>query len=167
LFHYVGNKGKCTRHLTVIYCVFSILLAPAGGNVPGSVIAQQIVVLSRDFALTRYTFTLAGVTRTVNPDWFNNVAPGNQQEAAMKQALRRGGPALLNVYSVGKVSGGDFLGYAAFPWDYSQKPVLDGVMIDFGVLPGGTYSQLNTGRILVHEVGRKCSSSPVHVWVMM
>jgi len=43
------------------------------------VIAQQIVVLNRDFAPTGYTFTLAGVTRTVNPDWFSNVAPGNKK----------------------------------------------------------------------------------------
>jgi len=78
----------------------------------------------------------------------------------MKQALCRGGPAALNVHSVGKISRGDFLGYAAFPWDYRQNPGLDGVMIDFGALPGGTYAEVNTGRILVHEVGRKCLTIP-------
>ena len=104
-------------------------------------IVQQIGVLNTDFVLTGYRFALASVTRSVNPDWFNNVAPGNQQEANMKQALRRGGPAALNVYSVGSISRGDFLGYAAFPWDYNQAPTLDGVMIDFGVLPGGRLSR--------------------------
>ena len=48
-----------------------------------------------------FSFILAGTTRTVNSDWFNNAAPGTLQEKAMKSSLRQGGAAALNVYSVG------------------------------------------------------------------
>ena len=50
------------------------------------------------------SWVLAGTTRTVNADWFNNVGPGNDQQTAMKKALRMGGASDLNVYTVGLVA---------------------------------------------------------------
>jgi hypothetical protein len=64
-------------------------------------IFQQMQVLNNDFANSGLSFNLAGITRTVNADWFNNAAPLTAQQTAMKQALRKGGPADLNIYSVG------------------------------------------------------------------
>ena len=49
------------------------------------------------------SWVLAGTTRTVNADWFNNVGPGNAQQTAMKESLRQGGASDLNVYTVGLV----------------------------------------------------------------
>jgi hypothetical protein len=37
----------------------------------------------------------------VNADWFNNAEPDTQQQTDMKNALRKGGAADLNLYSVG------------------------------------------------------------------
>ena len=90
----------------------------AGGNVPSvsllpgrffhscnfgsaSQITAQINVLNSDYASCGFSFTLAGTTRTVNADWFNNAAPDTSQEIAMKSSLRQGGAAALNVYTVG------------------------------------------------------------------
>lgn len=65
------------------------------------VIFAQIQVLNNGFANSGLSFKLANIDRTVNPDWFNNAAPDSTQQHAMKAALRRGGPADLNIYSVG------------------------------------------------------------------
>jgi hypothetical protein len=57
--------------------------------------------MNQDYAATGYNFVLAGTTRTVNSDWFNNAAPGTSQQTSMKNTLRQGGAADLNVYTVG------------------------------------------------------------------
>lgn len=56
------------------------------------------------------------MTRTLNPDWFSNAGPNTSQQTAMKQALRQGGAADLNLYSVGFESGSGqgLLGYSTF-----------------------------------------------------
>lgn len=71
----------------------------------------------------------------------------------MKEQRHQGGPAALNVYVVGSING--FLGYATFPDEYRYRPGQDGVVIVNGAFPGGNQGGLNTGKILVHEVGRK------------
>lgn len=57
--------------------------------------------MNEDFASTGISFRLARTTRTTNAGWFNNAGPSNSQQTAMKNALRVGGAADLNVYSVG------------------------------------------------------------------
>ncbi|KAF8063183.1 metalloprotease [Lyophyllum atratum] len=150
----VGNvSGKST--LNVYWHVINIGSSPSAGNIPDSQIEEQIAVLNDDYANTGATWSLAGTTRTVNTDWFNKVGPGSSQERAMKNALRQGGPADLNVYSVGFKSGAGagLLGYATFPSDYSSAPKNDGVVILFSTVPGGTSSPYDLGRTLTHEAG--------------
>ena len=62
---------------------------------------DQIDVLNNNFAGTRLSFNLGGLDRTVNADWFHSAAPDSAQQTAMKSALHQGGPATLNVYTVG------------------------------------------------------------------
>lgn len=50
------------------------------------------------------TWVLAGTTRTVNANWFNLAGPSSSYQTAMKTALRQGGKADLNVYTVGYVT---------------------------------------------------------------
>jgi len=64
-------------------------------------IDRQISVLNQDFSGTGIQFQLADLDRTINPDWFDNAEPDTQQQTAMKNALRQGGAADLNLYSVG------------------------------------------------------------------
>jgi len=66
-----------------------------------SQIQDQIDVLNSDFSESGITWVLAKTTRTVNPDWFDNVGPENDQQNIMKEQLRTGGAADLNVYTVG------------------------------------------------------------------
>lgn len=71
-----------------------------------SQIASQIDVINTAYgnSATGLQWVLAGTTRTVNADWFNNASPGSSQQTAMKAALRQGDVKDLNVYTVGFVT---------------------------------------------------------------
>jgi len=73
----------------------------------------------------------------------------------MKNALRVGSAATLNLYSVGFASGfgAGLLGYATFPWSYSTAPKDDGVVFRYSTVPGGTVAHYDLGRTVTHEVG--------------
>jgi len=68
-----------------------------------SQILDQINVLNSDFSSSGITWVLANTTRTVNPDWFDNVGSDSDDDPQtdMKKQLRTGGAADLNVYTVG------------------------------------------------------------------
>jgi hypothetical protein len=58
-------------------------------------------VLIQDYASTGITWVLAGTDHVINADWFNKIIPGSSYDRAMKAALRKGGAADLNIYTVG------------------------------------------------------------------
>ena len=118
-------------------------------------IKDQIGVLNKDYAGTGLTFKLVNTTRTKNSNWFKNVSPDSPEQTTMKKKLRRGGPNVLNVFSVSfdnRASDG-LLGYATFPSDYKNSPKDDGVVVRYSTLPGGTKAPMNLGRTLTHEAG--------------
>ncbi|GKT97432.1 metalloprotease 1 [Colletotrichum tofieldiae] len=88
-------------------------------------------------------------TRTVNPTWAQD---GN--ELAMKSALRKGNYGALNLYFLREV-GGDF-GYCYFPTTAaagSTAYIRDGCTILSSTVPGGSETNYNLGKTVVHEVG--------------
>uniref|UniRef100_A0A8H7YBS7 Peptidase M43 pregnancy-associated plasma-A domain-containing protein n=1 Tax=Psilocybe cubensis TaxID=181762 RepID=A0A8H7YBS7_PSICU len=99
----------------------------------------QIAVLNRDF------------NSKGNEIYLETVA----MQTEMKQKLRKGGPETLNVYTVGfhNTQAEGLLGYATFPTDYKSLPKDDGVVIQYGTLPGGNLAPFNKGKTLTHEVG--------------
>jgi hypothetical protein len=127
----------------------------AEGNVPTSQVQQQVSVLNKSFAggyggvRTGFSFRLAGVTRTVNPEWFS-MGYGSLAERRAKAALRQGGSNALNVYLA---DGGGLLGWATFPSHYKALPHMDGVVVNFGSLPGGDIERFDLGFTATHEVG--------------
>jgi hypothetical protein len=128
------------------------------GDVPDKQINAQISVLNQSFAgntggaSSPFSFTLAGVTRTTNVNWFDNMAVDFAVEIEAKNALRRGGAETLNLYTVDGVA---FLGFAYLPKTITKDKylLLDGVVVDWRTLPGGTFAPYNEGDTATHEVG--------------
>lgn len=118
-------------------------------------------VLNDDFSLTGLRFDLVNVTRTLNSTWFHGVDFDNSLATEMKAALRVGGAADLNVFTVGFTDAG-LVGYASYPWEYDPVPNNDGVVINFGTVPGGSLFPYNAGRTLTHEVGHWLGL--YHIW---
>jgi hypothetical protein len=150
-----GNRFKAT-----VPVYFHSVTDGSIGALTDAQIAGQIDVLNNTFsageggAATGFSFTLAGVTRTDNADWFYG-GIGGTDENSMKATLHQGGNNALNLYSTTAAA---YLGWAYLP-DIVTKPghaYLDGVVFDWESIPGtsttyaGRYDQ---GETATHEVG--------------
>ncbi len=128
------------------------------GYVPLSWINAQITVLNAAFAglgpdgsgaNTGFNFSLSSTDYTVSSSWYG-AGPGTSAERSMKNALRLGTAADLNIYLTG---GGGYLGWATFPSSYRNQPKQDGVVCYWASLPGSNYRPYNEGDTATHEVG--------------
>jgi hypothetical protein len=106
-------------------------------------------VLNQAYSGSGWSFRLVQTDVTANSTWFNGCY--GSSESAMKNALRKGTADDLNIYSCNPSSG--ILGYATFPSDYTRAPKLDGVVILYSSLPGGSAAPYNLGDTATHEVG--------------
>lgn len=122
----------------------------SNGDVPDSQIASQISILNAAYAGTGWSFNLVSTDRTTNSTWYT-MTPGSTAESQAKTALRQGSADDLNIYSAN--IGGGLLGWATFPSDYARRPALDGVVVLFSSLPGGTAAPYDLGDTATHEVG--------------
>jgi hypothetical protein len=124
----------------------------ANGDIPQSQIDAQINVLNAAYASSGspFVYALAGVTRTTNATWYT-MQPGTSAESQAKNALRVGGPGTLNLYTANP--GGGLLGWATFPQDYAGSPKMDGVVVLFSSVPGGSATPYNEGDTATHEIG--------------
>jgi Pregnancy-associated plasma protein-A len=119
------------------------------GDIPDSQITSQMAVLNAAFASTGWSFNLVSIDRTTNASWYT--CAGGTCETQMKNALRQGTADDLNLYS--NNMGGGLLGWATFPSSYAANPKLDGVVILYSSVPGGTAAPYNLGDTATHEVG--------------
>jgi len=120
------------------------------GNIPDSQITSQINVLNAAYGPWGWQFHLAATDRTTNASWYT-ATPGTTAETQMKSALRRGTADDLNLYTNNMGQG--LLGWATFPSDYSRSPSMDGVVVLFASLPGGSAAPYNLGDTATHEIG--------------
>lgn len=102
---------------------------------------------------TRYRFVLKSIDYTRRDGWFHAFLNG-PRDNRMKRALHRGDARTLNLY----INGGgprDFpvLGWSRFPWQYQNRPRLDGVTVNVAGLPGGRATGYNLGDTVIHETG--------------
>jgi Pregnancy-associated plasma protein-A len=145
---------------TVPTYVHVVSLPDGTGNVSDRAIRDEMRVLNAGFSgaeggyNTGFSFTLAGITRNVNADWYY-AGPTTSGEREMKRALHRGGDNALNVYYT---TAGPYLGWAYLPSIVNQngQSYLDGVVIDWeSMLHTSTKyeGQYDLGKTLTHEVG--------------
>lgn len=129
----------------------------AQGNVPDCQIRDTMQVLNKAYTYVGIRFNLVNITRTRNSTWFEDVdleGPGyNRFDTDMKNKLRTGGKATLNIFSVGLVHNKQNLGFSSFPYEYELNPRADGVVIRYSTLKGGSTKKFNLGHTLVHEIG--------------
>jgi hypothetical protein len=154
-------KGKAGKNFSATVPVwFHVVTDGSIGNVSDKVISDQIRVLNLAYAgfyggaRTGFSFTLVGVDRTNNADWFYT-GPGSKAERDMKAALHRGGRETLNIYST---TAGAFLGWAYLPGSIDQQgqALKDGIVIDWESEPGAsaTYAdRYDLGHTATHETG--------------
>jgi hypothetical protein len=120
------------------------------GNIPQSMVDDQIDTMNTEYAGTGWSFNLVSTDFTGKKNWFT-MTPGTVAEANAKSALRQGTADDLNLYTANP-SGG-LLGWATFPWDYASDPSNDGVVVLFDSLPGGGAVPYDLGMSAVHETG--------------
>ena len=113
-------------------------------------ITDQMTVLNNAYLSTGLSFSLVSTDVTVNNTWYT-MAYGSTTEAQAKAALRKGGKESLNLYLAN--IGGGLLGWATFPSDYAARPSMDGVVLLYSSIPGGTAAPYNLGDTATHEVG--------------
>jgi len=151
------GRGKALHVVPVWVHVITRGSGFENGELPDRMIREQIRVLGDSYAgktggaATGFAFELAGISRTTNQEWFERMVFDLEVELAAKTALREGGPGTLNIYTV---DGGPYLGWSYFPsiLDTSYA-ALDGVVVDWRSLPGGTYAIYSEGDTATHEVG--------------
>ena len=147
----LGPLAQAGGAIDVFVHVINTGVGVENGDVPDSQITGQINVLNAAFASTGWSFNHLATDRTTNADWFS-MAPGSAEERAAKSALRRGAANALNIYTA-VPGGGYLLGYASWPWDYAADPVLDGIVLLYTAVPGGTAAPYNLGDEATHLVG--------------
>lgn len=155
---FMKSRGGKTRGSVTIPVYFHVINQGPGienGDVPDQMLRAQLKVLNDAYAgatggaATPFRFELAGITHTTNADWFN-MGFNSIQERQAKTALRQGGAGALNIYTT---NGGGYLGWATFPVNYHSQPDLDGVVVLYSSLPGGSIYPYNEGDTATHEVG--------------
>jgi hypothetical protein len=152
-----AGRDVGVQAVVTIPVVFHVVYASNGtGNVSNSQITAMIAEMNEDFAggesaqaaNTEFQFTLQAVRRWQNTSWFND-PDSVAGERAMKTATHEGNQRTLNIWSTNT----SYLGYATFPSWYAADPKLDGVVMQYGSLPGGSITNYNLGKTATHETG--------------
>jgi hypothetical protein len=153
-------RGQGGPNFRTTVPVYFHVVSPDGvvGNVTQEQIDDQIRVLNLGFsgfyggAKTGFRFELAGVTRSINAEWFN-AGPGSPAEREMKRTLSQGLPGALNYYST---TAGPYLGWAYLPGLTPSRLYLDGIVVDWESMPGTSTryaGRYDLGFTAVHEAG--------------
>ena len=148
-----GGGGTPVNSGTINVYFHVIRDTNGAGAVSAQQIADQVDVLNDAFNFgsgESWTFSLTETTTTTNAAWYR-ATPGSTAEAQMKNALRRGSADDLNIYT--GVNNGGLLGWATFPSSTSDTNKGDGVVIEYGTVPGGATEPYNEGDTATHEVG--------------
>jgi hypothetical protein len=154
------QKGRGAKFRATVPTWFHVVHHADGtGNVSDAAINDQLQVMNIGFGgfeggvATGFRFTLAGITRTANTEWYL-AGPTTSGERAMKRALKRGGDNTLNVYLT---TAGVYLGWAYFPnVTENATRYLDGIVVDWESMVGTSdryEGRFDEGKTATHEAG--------------
>lgn len=153
---FTTNKTFSVTNIPVFFHVIYDDDTGETGRVSSSTIHTQLDSLNHGFRDTNFTFSLAGISWTESSYLFSNpwivIPTGETQAGRDAKALLNVDPAhVLNIYVTGDNMGA--LGYATFPWSYSEDDYRHGVVIQYRSLPGVHSWDFDEGNTAVHEVG--------------
>jgi Pregnancy-associated plasma protein-A len=177
-FYRSGNDGWKQQLQTgpiVIDVNFVVVSNETGyGNVSQKMVDDQIAVLNAAFS-PEFSFRLTNTERVSNNSLFEIAARDPKKptngELLLKSQYHRGGTETLNVYSLRP---GDrvnathepmpILGFSTFPYPtFIFRKELDGVVIWFETMPGGSFAGNNEGDVRDYHL---CSvRSLLHPWL--
>ncbi|QXJ21732.1 zinc metalloprotease [Actinomadura graeca] len=148
------ESGLRSRGRLIVPVRFHVVASGRTGRLSAAAVRRQMATLNAAYAGRRggadtgVGFRLAGYDVTDHREWFRHP---RRYEGPMKRHLRKGGRRTLNVYTA--AVGTDVLGFSTFPQWYEGKPSMDGVVIDYRSLPGGSNKRFDRGYTAVHEIG--------------
>lgn len=134
---------------TINVYVHNIHASNGSGGATSTQITNQFNVLNAAYAGVA-KFQIVSTDNT-NSDSYYGATPGSTGEKNMKNALHQGTADDLNMYFNNMGQG--LLGWATFPSSYNSAPSMDGVVILYSSLPGGSAAPYNLGDTATHEVG--------------
>lgn len=130
------------------------------GNVTDAQIDNQIRTLNLEYSSWDLAFVRGTTDRTNNATWYTMGPPdinGNPSAADRACKTYFSGIAnnnpnhVLNLYTANPPA--PSLGWARFPWQLASDPSVDGVVVKFSTLPGGSQANFNLGHTATHEIG--------------
>jgi hypothetical protein len=135
---------------------FQVIHNGAAGYIADQAITNQINVLNKAYAPYKFQFRLRETRRTDNAALYTACGRGYVAQRQFKPQLRNpsDGPNVLYLYTC-DLGPAKLLGYATFPTDYENDPLLDGVVCSYTTLPGGR-APFDLGHTASHEVGHWC-----------
>ncbi|KAF2839217.1 metalloprotease 1 precursor [Patellaria atrata CBS 101060] len=140
---------QATINVPTYFHVVAASTSVADGYISDATLQQQLAVMNSNYAPYGIAFQLAGTDRTINSQWAND-----NNEMAMKRALRKGTYSSLNVYFQKSLGGN--LGYCYFPTNASPGStayIQDGCTVLAASVPGGSATNYNQGKTATHEIG--------------
>ena len=143
-----GFTFKNTNISTVVHVIYKERRGVQTGNIPQSMVDDQIAVLNSAFAGTGFSFTLSQTLRHNSRKYYDGCY---NQDSRMKRAYAVDPANNMNVYTCSP-SGG-ILGYAYFPDAAPEDDTIHGVVLLDESLPGGSAAPYNEGDTGTHEVG--------------
>jgi hypothetical protein len=121
-----ASRAAAAFPATTVPVYVHVITSGSQGKVTNSQINRQISVLNAAYADSNISFRLTSTDR-------------------------KGGADALNLYTANLSD--DLLGWSTFPSDYRGNPTMDGVVVLYSSLPGGSATNYNKGDTATHEVG--------------
>ncbi|KAF2124332.1 zincin [Dothidotthia symphoricarpi CBS 119687] len=123
-----------------------------GGDISDATIDAQMQILDDAFRPVGFKFNLVDTVRTINEEWYYNLKIATTYEDEVSLALRKGGNATLNIYTMGGLNT-TTLAWATVASQLQYRAAYDGVFLNGTGFLGGSDPTFTKGITLVHEVG--------------
>jgi len=148
---FVSRKMEGVEPLAATITVpiaFHVIMNAAGtiGNVSDKMLQDQVAAMNVGYNQCNVQFVLGPVDRVNDEECYQF-----KDEAKCKNKTQIDPKKYLNFWTADLTGG--LLGFATFPWALAASPGLDGVVVLYSSLPGGSVTNYNEGDTGTHEAG--------------